>query len=112
MRYTLILCLTAPALFAQGSVTIFGAVADASGAVLPSVNVTITNTQTSAIRQTKSNDAGAYVVSQLSVGTYSVKAEAAGFKTFVQEGIQVQVDENRQVNIAMAVGSVSESIEV
>ena len=39
-----------------------------------------------------------------------MKAESAGFKTFVQDNIQVQVDENRQVNIAMTVGEVTESI--
>ena len=111
-RLSLLVVLTAACLYSQGSVTIFGTVTDASGAVLPNVTITVTSSQTGAVRQTRSTDAGTYVVSQLPIGAYSVKAEAPGFKTFVQDNIQVQVDENRQVNIAMAIGSITESVEV
>ncbi len=52
------------------------------------------------------------MLSRLPIGTYVVKAESAGFKTFIQDGIQVQVDENRQVNVTMTVGAVTDSILV
>jgi len=105
MKRSLRLCvlfLAAATLWGQGSVTIFGTITDSTGAVLPSIAVTVTNTQTGAVRQTVSTAAGTYVVSQLPVGTYSVRVEASGFKTFVQDNIRAQVDENRQVNIQMA----------
>ena len=115
MKRSLYLCIflfAAATLWGQGSVTIFGTITDSTGAVLPNIAVTVTNTQTGAVRQTVSAAAGAYVVPQLSVGTYSVRVEASGFKTFVQDNIRTQVDENRQVNIQMTLGGVSESIEV
>ncbi|MDP3000921.1 MAG: TonB-dependent receptor [Bryobacterales bacterium] len=110
--YFCILLFAAATLWGQGSVTIFGTITDSTGAVLPNIAVTVANTQTGAVRQTVSTAAGTYVVSQLPVGTYSVRVEASGFKTFVQDNIRAQMDENRQVNIQMALGGVTESIEV
>lgn len=112
MKLSLCLILFASSAFAQGTVTIFGAVQDKSGAVIPNVEISVTNTLTGAVRTVRSNETGNYVASQLPVGIYSVRAQAQGFKTFVQDKIQVQVDENRQVNISLEVGSLSESVEV
>lgn len=112
MKFALCLILLVSSAFAQGTVTIFGTVQDKSGAVIPNVEISVTNTLTGAARTVRSNETGNYVASQLPVGVYSVRAQAQGFKTFVQDKIQVQVDENRQVNISLEVGSLSESVEV
>jgi outer membrane receptor protein involved in Fe transport len=101
-----------PSLPGQGSVTLFGTVSDSSGGVIPSATITVTHIQTGTVRQTLSGAQGNYLVSHLPIGTYSVRSEAPGFKTFLQENIQVQVDENRRLNIVMTVGSVSESVTV
>lgn len=111
-RYWMIFALLAAHAMAQGTVTIYGTVSDKSGAVVPNVEITITNTLTGASRSVKSNDTGNYVAAQLPVGVYSVRAQMQGFKSFVQDKIQVQVDENRQVNILLEVGSLTESVEV
>ncbi len=95
---------------AQGSVTIFGSVTDSSGAVVPGATITVTNAQTAFERATVSDANGNYAISQLPGGVYTVKAELAGFKTFVQERVQVQVDENRRANVVMAVGQLTESV--
>jgi hypothetical protein len=97
---------------AQGSVTIYGSVTDASGAVVPGAAITATNTQTAFERVTESDANGNYAISQLPVGVYTVKAELARFKTFLQEGIQVQVDENRRVNVVMELGELTEKVTV
>lgn len=99
-------------LAAQGNVTIYGNVQDSSGAVVPAAEITVTNTRTGAIRTAVSTQSGDYVVSQLALGVYSVRVQAQGFKTYLQDGISVQVDENRQINVALELGSVSESVEV
>jgi len=112
VRLMLFGCFAATLSFGQGSVTIFGTVTDSSGAVVPAVKITVTNNETGAVRQATTSEAGAYVISQLPIGSYTIKAEASGFKTFLLERVQVQVDENRQVNIVMAVGAVTESIQV
>lgn len=112
LRAVFVLAAMPSALWAQGSVTLFGTVTDPSGGVIPGVSITVTHRQTGAARQTTSDQAGNYVVSQLPVGTYSLKAAAPGFKAFLQDNIRVQVDENRQVHITLEVGAVTESVSV
>ncbi|MDQ6699900.1 MAG: carboxypeptidase-like regulatory domain-containing protein, partial [Acidobacteriota bacterium] len=113
MRFQLwVVLLVSTLLYAQGSVTIFGTVTDPSGAAIPGVAVTAVNAETGAIRRAVSDPSGGYVISQLPIGSYSVRVEAAGFKSFVQEQINVQVDENRRVNVALEVGALSESVTV
>lgn len=46
------------------------------------------------------------------VGVYTVKAELSGFKTFLLDRVQTQVDENRRVNVVMELGPVTESVTV
>jgi hypothetical protein len=99
-------------LFAQGNVTIFGTISDQSGAAVPAVSVQVVNRQTGAARETKTDSSGGYVLSQLPIGAYTLTAETQGFKKFVQDDIQVQVDENRRVDVRLEVGSVAESVEV
>src|SRR5688572_33218195 len=93
-------------LHAQGNVTIFGNITDPTGGAIPGVSVQVVHTQTGAARDTKTDPSGAYVISQLPIGTYTLTAEVQGFKKFVQDQIQVQVDENRRVDARLEVGSV------
>ena len=66
--------------------TIEGTVADVSGAVLPGVTVTVTNTDTGASRAVVTNEKGVYRALLLPLGRYKVSAELPGFKTFEQSG--------------------------
>jgi hypothetical protein len=108
----LTLAVVPTAALAQGSVTIFGNVTDASGSVVAGAAITATNAHTSLERVTTSDDNGNYAISQMPVGVYAVKAVFPGFKTFRLDGIQTQVDENRRVNIVMELGALSESVTV
>jgi hypothetical protein len=96
----------------QGLVTIYGSVQDGTGAVIPGAEITVTNIRTGNVRTTASNASGNYVVSQLPIGIYILRVQAQGFKTYIQDNIAVQVDENRLVNAVLELGSVSESVEV
>ena len=110
---SLLLLLALPGfLAAQGNVTIFGTVADSSGAVIPGATVTVNNTATGLSREVQTNEAGDYVVSQLPVGIYSVSVESSGFKTAIQDDVRTQVDENRRIDFKLEVGAVSESVTV
>ena len=67
--------------FGQGATgTILGTVKDSSGAILPGVNVTVTHLGTNTSRSTVTSDSGDYVIPQLLVGSYDIKAELAGSK--------------------------------
>jgi hypothetical protein len=97
---------------AQGTAQINGTVRDQSGAVLPGVEITATQTQTGIARTTVSNETGSYVLPTLPIGTYKVEAALAGFRTFVQTGIELQVNSNPVINPVLEVGQVSEQVEV
>src|SRR5262245_49698276 len=73
----------------RGSIT--GRIADASGARLPGVTVTVTNVATNVASTTVSNEEGIYGIPYLNPGTYTVAAELAGFKKLVRDGIAVRV---------------------
>src|SRR5262245_27981034 len=99
-------------LWAQATAQISGAVQDQSGAVLPGVEITATQTGTGVSRMTVSNETGYYVLPNLPLGPYRLEASLPGFRTFVQTGIVLQVNASPTINIALQVGQVSEQVEV
>ena len=101
-----------PALFSQGGVTLYGTITDPSGASIGGANISVTNSATSQTRQAVSSADGAYVVPDLSAGTYRLSVTSPGFKTVVEDAIQLQVDEHRRVPIQMTLGAVSENVTV
>src|SRR5215471_5214811 len=88
----LVSVLTCTGLWAQATAQISGTVKDPSGAVLPGVEVTATQTDTGIARMTISNETGAYILSNLPLGPYKLEAALAGFRTFVQSGVVLQVN--------------------
>src|SRR5205823_5949348 len=98
--------------WAQATAQISGTVKDQSGAVLPGVEISATQTATGNKRTVLTNETGSYVITNLPVGPYRVEAALAGFRTFVQTGIVLQVDSNPVININLEVGQVSEQVEV
>jgi hypothetical protein len=108
----LISVMTCGSVWAQATAQISGTVQDASGAVLPGVEITATQTETGVSRMTVSTEAGVYVLPNLPLGPYKVEAVLPGFRTFVQTGIVLQVNTNPTVNIVLQVGQVTEQVEV
>jgi hypothetical protein len=92
--------------------TIVGTITDPSGAAVPNVNVTVTSTETGQVRRLKTNDSGEYVVPELHIGHYSVRAEAPGFKASEQHDITLNVGDRDRIDFKLEVGSTSESVEV
>ena len=103
---------TASSLWAQATAQISGAVRDQSGAVLPGVEVTATQTDTGIARNTVTNETGSYILANLAVGPYRVEAALPGFRTFVQTGIVLQVNSSPVINPVLEVGQVTEQVEV
>ena len=103
--------LVSPAAFAQQG-SIIGTVVDETKAVLPGVAVTVTGPVLLQPLTAIASDTGTYQFPRLSIGTYSVKFELAGFKTIVREGILVTVGFSAQVNAQMGISAVQEIITV
>src|SRR5438093_9330708 len=97
---------------AQATAQISGTVRDQSGAVLPGVEVTVTQTETAASRTAITNETGSYVLSSLPIGPYRLEAGLPGFRTYAQTGIVLQVNSSPVVNPVLEVGQVSEQVEV
>lgn len=99
--------------FAQfDSGQISGFVRDETGAVVPGASVGVTNENNGEGRKATANADGYYVFPQLFVGKYSVSVEAAGFKKFIQKGIVLNAESKVAVDVSLAVGSLSEQVEV
>ena len=98
--------------WAQGTAQISGNVKDQSGAVLPGVEVTVTQTATGAKRTTVSNETGNFVLASLPIGPYMMEAALPGFRTYLQSGIVLRVDDRPEINVVLQVGQTSEQIEV
>jgi Carboxypeptidase regulatory-like domain len=115
LRHLLILGLLVAAMpfaaYAQRA-TIVGTVTDPSGGVVPNVNITVTQVETGLQHKTTTNDSGTYIVPDLNVGHYNVKAEAAGFKGAEQKNIVIQVDDRARIDFQMAMGGASETVTV
>src|SRR5207244_4572156 len=89
-----------------------GTVRDQSGAVLPGVEVTATQTETGVTRNAVTNETGSYILSNLALGPYRFDAVLPGFRTFVQTGIVLQVNSNPVINPILEVGQINEQVEV
>lgn len=99
-----------PAQTGQGVLT--GIVADASGASIPGVNITITNQNSGVSATTATNETGVYYTPYLNPGFYDVSFEGDGFKRMVRTGIQIRSTETQRVDVTLEVGAVVESVEV
>jgi len=108
----LICVLGCPSIWAQATAQISGTVRDQSGAVLPGVEVTATQTDTGISRSAVSNETGSFVLPNLAIGPYKLEASLPGFRTFIQTGIVLQVNANPVINPTLEVGQVSEQVEV
>jgi len=104
--------LTCVNVWAQATAQISGTVRDESAAVLPGVEVTVTQTETGISRSAVTNETGTYVLPNLPLGPYRLGAVLPGFRTFAQTGIVLQVNSNPTINIILQVGQVTEQIEV
>jgi len=92
--------------------TILGTVTDASGAVVPSAKVTVTNLGENTTIKLQTDAQGNYEALNLKAGTYQVTVEAAGFKTFQAAQVPLAARQVVRVNATLEVGAVTESVLV
>ena len=92
--------------------SIVGTVTDSNGAAVANATVTVTNNATADKRIATTSDSGEYQVLTLLPGQYSVTIEGAGFKRYVRDAVDVQVEQTTRINAQMVVGAVTEEITV
>ena len=103
----LLLCslLSVNAFSQSTNATLGGTVQDASGAFIPGVTVTATNTGTGIVTSVVSNEAGAYQFASLQPGTYDIKAELPGFQTAAAKSFQFGGAQQARLNFTLQVGA-------
>jgi len=92
--------------------TITGTVTDSSGAGVPDATVQVTDEATNTSVSLKTDAAGAYAARNLTPGSYTVEVEKSGFNKHVNRGFIVQVSQIARLDIALGVGSLSQTVEV
>ncbi len=107
-----ILVLASPLLAQSGRGTITGTVTDKSGGVIPGVEVTATNVETGVETKTVTTDVGLYRIPYIQPGNYRVAATMSGFKTTVQENVQVGTTQTVTADFALEVGDLQDQITV
>jgi len=106
------LLLLCGSVWAQATAQISGTVRDASGAVIPGVDIKVTQTATAAVRTTVSNEEGRYVFANLQLGPHMLEANQPGFAAYVQSGIVLNVDDNLTIDIPLKVGALGDQVTV
>jgi Carboxypeptidase regulatory-like domain len=110
--FVLFLLLALPFLAHGQEATVVGTVTDPTGGVVPNVKITVTNAQTGVVHTITTNDVGQYVMPDLIVGKYNVKAEAPGFKAAETNGVVLNVNDRVRVDFQMKVGTTVETVSV
>lgn len=102
---------TAITLQAQ-TASISGTISDATGAGVPEATVNAKNVATGATRTATTDDSGTYSIPNLAVGQYDVSVEKQGFSILHFRSVQITVAQNLTLNGSLAVGAVTESVDV
>ena len=106
------LTFTSPVAYASVTGTITGVVRDSSGAVIPGVEVTATNRETGVKINVASDAQGFYSLQGLPVATYDVEISKIGFKSAIQSGLLLTVNDVLKVDVVLTVGSAEEKVTV
>src|SRR5580692_5566167 len=90
-----------PAMHAQATGSFSGNVLDKSGAAIPGATVVATSQGTGLAREGKTDNAGHYLIPLLAVGNYTVRVDAAGFRSAESKDLQLQIDQARELEFSL-----------
>src|SRR5213594_4521844 len=108
----LFLCLIAGMSYGQGGASVQGTISDATGAVLPGVNVNVKNSGTGSSVDFVTDERGRYLAPVLQPGEYEIQVALPGFQSVTRRGIRLAVGQNAVVDIKLEVGQVTNQVEV
>ena len=107
-----IIVLTIPCFAQESRASLTGRVADSSDAVVVGVKIQATNLNTGVSISTVTNESGVFVIPFLLSGKYRVTAEQSGFRAWLQDNLELRVNDSVDLRIRLVVGNVTETIEV
>src|SRR5260370_22529219 len=89
-----------------------GTITDPSGGAVVGAKVELINEATNVSREAVTNSTGEYLFLEISVGTYSLQIEQAGFKKFLHKGVELHLNDVLNVDAALQVGGSNQVVEV
>src|ERR1041384_6340367 len=92
--------------------SIAGEVTDSAGSLIANATVSVVNTGTGEVLRLTTNERGLYSAPLLVIGQYRVEVEQPGFKKAVRDNVQLRLGDRLQLDVALEVGQISESITV
>lgn len=96
----------------SGAASISGQVTDASGGVMPGVDVQVRNVATNVVRTLESNDVGRYEIVALPPGDYEITAAKQGFATLVHKGVTLAVGQRAVMDLSMQLSATASILTV
>jgi len=108
----LALCMSHPFMGQAVNGTLLGTVTDATGAAISNASVKATQTSTSALHESVTNESGNYTFPDLPPGSYVITVEATGFKKLTHENIDLLSNSATRVDVNLQPGNVSETVIV
>jgi hypothetical protein len=111
-RLALLAASISPLSAQRDAASLEGRVVDSSGAVIANASVVAVNTATNFVYHVQSDATGAWTISPMRIGTYSVKISSPGFKQAIVGPITLDVQQRQRANVTLQLGDVSERIEV
>src|SRR6202047_2735461 len=101
-----------PVVYSQATGSFSGTVSDKAGAVVSGATVKGTSQGTGVSREAKTDDSGHYLIPLLPVAIYTIRVESQGFGAAEHKDVRLQVDEQRELDFALAPASVTTAVEV
>lgn len=113
MLLSLVVTVTSAVSSAQDATgRIFGTVYDQQGAVIPAVQITVTNTATQEVRTATTDKEGYFQILALPIGNYKVAAEHTGFSRVISPEQKLLINQALRVDVKMQVGAENQTVEV
>src|SRR5437867_7902904 len=115
IQFAALLCvflISSAPLLAQINAVVGGTVSDASGALIPGVEVSARNVATGIVTTRITNESGNYDFASLQPGSYTVSASLSGFQTATYNNVQLSQGQQVRLNFSLPVGTVAQAVEV
>src|SRR5689334_2897535 len=112
LAFLLCISISGNVLAQTSNATLGGTVSDTTGALIPGVEISATNTGTGIVSTTVTNESGAYNFPSLQTGAYSLKAELPGFQTQTMTNVNLGISQQVRLNFKLEVGGLSQQVEV
>jgi hypothetical protein len=97
---------------ARSQSSIVGTVTDPTGAVIPDARITAVQPATAAVREARTDRSGRFQISNLPIGTYTLRSERQGFRPTEQQELSLSIHQTLETHLSMSIAAAEQTVEV